>query len=140
MKPMLCVVLVCCVFLVVAPAQTEKRDVDTTANIDSLLRERRDTFRQILDIVKAQHEERGAQLDAVLQASNQLLDAELQLAESRDERIRLHEKRVKNFKELDDVARRGHDAGTVSAKKMLLVKAARLQAEVDHLRAEAKSD
>lgn len=134
--------LVCCVFLVAAPAQTEKRNEDTTsAEIDTLLRKRRDVFQQILTIVKAQNEENGgATRDAVLQATNQLLAAELQLAKSRDERVCLLQKRVKNFKELEDVAQSGNDSGVVTGKEVPLAKAARLQAEVDLLREKVKSD
>ena len=144
MKSISCVVLVllCCVFTAMAvPAQTEKRNVDTTsADVDSLLRESRDAFKQILAIAKMQYEEHSVSLDGVLQASIQLLDAELQLVTSRDERVRLHEKRVKNFKELEDVARRGHDAGTVTMKKVLLAKTMRIHAEIDLLQEKAQSD
>ena len=144
MKSILCVflVLVCCIFMVMAvPAQTGKRDADTTsADIDLLLKERRDTFRELVFFAKRRFEQNTVEFDAVIHASNQLLDAELQLAEMHNDQVRLHEEGVKNFKDLENFARNRHKLAHLTFEKVLEAKAARIQAEISLLREKAQGD
>ena len=78
--------------------------------------------------------------DAVIRASNQLLDAELELAQTREERIGIHKQRVRNLKELEEYARQRQRAAQVSVDKVLEARAARLGAEIELLREQARTN
>ena len=66
-----------------------------------------------------------------------MLDAELQLAKNREDRIRILAERLKAARELETVTKHRHQAAAVSLDSWLTAKAERLQAEVDLLREEA---
>jgi len=73
----------------------------------------------------------------VIRAQGDLLDAELQLAKNREDRIRILAERLKAARELETVTKHRHQAAAVSLDSWLTAKAERLQAEVDLLREEA---
>jgi outer membrane protein TolC len=73
-------------------------------------------------------------LDNVIRERNRLLEAELEIAKTSIDRIRIREERVKNFRDLENEIKQRHKAGQVTNDKILVAKAARLQAEIELLR------
>jgi hypothetical protein len=108
---------------------------ETSKQLESLLKERRDTLRRLVDILDAQHRQGFGgqeQEDVVLYASNELFDAELDLATTKTERIAIREKIVANLRQVEKRAEMR--VGVTTAKKSLEAKAARLKAEIQLLR------
>ena len=122
-------------------AQSAKVDTDNgSSQIQTLLKERRDTLHELVLAVKEQFRHGIGTHDAVIRASNQLLDAELELAQTREERIGIHKQRVRNLKELEEYARQRQRAAQVSVDKVLEARAARLGAEIELLREQARTN
>ncbi|MBP88543.1 MAG: hypothetical protein CMJ64_17815 [Planctomycetaceae bacterium] len=113
----------------------------------TLLEERRDTLSERLDALENMREVGLGDADVVVSARIDVLDAELELAATKAERIEVLKKRLRSFRELEDWARHSrrllhaHRARTTrtavdAAGDMLLAKAARMQDEIDLLREE----
>ena len=73
-------------------------------------------------------------VDRVVAAENDLLDAELQLASSKQERVKLCQKRIENLRFLEKILTQRFAQGGSSMEDRLVATAARLQAEIDCLR------
>ena len=112
----------------------DKKPTSPENKINSLLVERRDTLRQLVDSVTAQYKAGRTTLDNVIRARNGLLDAELEIAKTKTERIRIHEERVKNFRDLENAIKRRYTVGKGTYEEMLTAKAARLKSEIELLR------
>jgi hypothetical protein len=118
---------------------------ETAKQVESLLKERRDTFRQLVDMLGQQHRAGIVTEVSVLRATDQLLDAELDLASTKAERIAIREKLVANLRKLEKLIEgmvqagvRGADAPTI--EDALRAKAARLKAEIQLLREKAGNE
>lgn len=146
MKPRIVIsvlVLVACVGAAMSTRTAESQDrqqSDRDDRINKLLAERRDTLRGVVDAAMEQYISGEALLDTVIHARKGLLEAEMELATTNAERIRIHEKRVKNLRQLEDSVKDRHAAGTAGVRQVLTAKAARLKAEVELLRAQATDD
>lgn len=99
---------------------------------DSLLKERRDTLRQLAQDVEQCYRAGRATLDSLIRASNLLLEAELDLAKTKAERIAIYEKLVANLRQLEKAAEARHQAGAPGGgvSEVLSAKADRLKAEI----------
>jgi outer membrane protein TolC len=95
-----------------------------------LLTERRDTLRKLVEAVELQYHHGAGTLDAVVRASNDLLDAELALAPSEADRIAILERIVQNLKALEEMVSARYNAGRATISDVLSAKAARLNAEI----------
>jgi hypothetical protein len=118
----------------------DSRPAAADVKINKLQVERRDTLRRLLEVVTVRHRAGQGTVDNVIRAQAGLLDAELQLARTKEERIRMHEERVKNARGLENVLEHQYTAAHVSIDQWLTAKAARLQAEIDLLHEQAGND
>jgi hypothetical protein len=96
----------------------------------SLRKERRETLRKLVDAAESKYNSGKATLDVVLRASDLLLEAEMDLARTRAERIAVHEKLVANLRQVEKATQLRCDAGTAPIEESLEAKAARLKAEI----------
>ncbi len=110
---------------------------ETAAALERLLSQRRDTLQELVDFVELQYREGHAQLDAVVRASESLIDAQLDLAVDKSERIALRERRVENMKRLEELAKASRDVARVNNAEVLSATATRLKAEIELLRESA---
>jgi outer membrane protein TolC len=115
-------------------------DADTSAKLESLLRERRDTLRQLVQVVGVHYRDGRTTEDAVVCANNRLLEAELDLLTAKAERIAVYEQLVENMRRLEEVAAARHEVGVGSIEEVLAAKAARLRAEIELVRMKAQDD
>jgi hypothetical protein len=126
------------------PASTQKeaskqeaasKQGEASERLESLLKERRETLRQLVETLEGQW--RAGLTDGqmpALHAKNELLDAELDLAKTREERITVREKMVANLKVIEKTAEIQQRMGTTTPDTLLRAKAARLKAEAQLLR------
>jgi hypothetical protein len=105
---------------------------DAVKQLESLLQERRDTLRKIVEYVQAQEKTGAFDLPDAIRVSNELIEAELELATSKAQRIALQQKFVANLKRIEQFLQRSAEVGrgTDATKKHLEAKAARLKAEI----------
>lgn len=98
----------------------------------ALLNERRDTLRQLVTDVEQRHRSGRATLDSVIRASNLLLDAELDLAKTKAERILVYEQQIRRLRALEKLVESRHKVGVPGGETadLLDAKAARLKAEI----------
>ena len=119
-------------------AQDAEKNART--KLDELLVERRDTLLERIKAVEEKYRAGKAGVEVVISARDDLLDSELPLVSSKQARIEVFEKRLENFRELEEVMKRGVDSGVAEFDDMLLTKAERLRAEIDLLKEQARED
>ncbi len=91
--------------------------------INSLLAERRDTIRQLVELIEGRYEVGETTLDNVIRERNRLLEAELEITKTNIDRIRIRKERVKNFRHLENELKQRHKVGQVTNDKILEAKA-----------------
>ena len=100
------------------------------AQLPDLLKERRETLRQQLETTDKRYCEGNAALASVLRVVDQLLEAELELATTKAERISVCERTLAALREKEAAAKARVDAGIESGRhKLLEARAARLKVE-----------
>jgi len=105
-------------------------------HIRQLLIERRDVARECANGVETEVRFGAKPLDQFLRAQNVLLDAEVELAQTHDEKCAIFERRVTSLQRMEAEAKAKHDIGIGSLVDHLSAKAERLKAEIDLLRAQ----
>ena len=133
---LLCVLAACLgVVACSQPAESqEERQTSSDNKISDLLAQRRDTLHQLVEWVVAQRNDGAAALGDVIQAKNDLLDAELDIAKTKKERIRIRKEQVENFRLLENAMTFQHKEGGIAGNEVWVAKAARLEAEIKLLR------
>ncbi len=112
---------------------------DAIANLQTELKtlrtERRDTLRMVVEVVDTYYKSGQATLGTLIDARNDLLDAELELIARTDaeSRKKLHQRRIENLKKLELASEEQYKLGSGSAENRFKAKVARLQAEIEFL-------
>lgn len=110
---------------------------EQSAAIKRLLSQRRDTLREIVELAEAQYRDgRGQQRD-VFRAAESLIDAELDLATDKAERIALRERRLDIMKRMEEHTRARREVAAVNNAEVLAATAERLKAEIELLQERA---
>jgi RNA polymerase sigma factor (sigma-70 family) len=102
----------------------------TESKVRTLLKERLAAVRQLADRVKELHKRGAAAVEAVRQADLRVFKAELELCETDKERVAVHEKIVRVFKDVEDRVAQLHKQGTAAEGEVLEAKLNRLDAEI----------
>ena len=133
---LLCVLATSVCLVMLSQSATSQTEQNTLSDkkLNSLLEELRDTRRQIVEWIELRYSQGNASLDNVIQARIELLDAELDIAKTKAERVRVREEQVKNFLELENLLTQRHKNGEITNVEILAVKAVRLEAEIQLLR------
>ena len=121
------------------PAAREQKQ--TNARIRELLQERYDTLRRYVELREAQLQAGNVPLSQVLRAKELLVGAELELAETDEQRLAVYSKAVDLAKELErQVAMLVEIGGTPNSDpaELAAAKAHRLGAEIAYERAKAR--
>lgn len=106
-------------------------DADTDSlSVQDLLVERRDTLKTLVEHVKAQYRAGDATYDSVVAATNSLLEAQLDLATTKTERIEIRKSMVENLRAVEQRLESRRESGLPSWDEYLRAKAARLLAEI----------
>ena len=96
--------------------------------------QRRDVLLQLVKQLEKKFSQGHCKVDSVVAARGQLLDAELELATTKDKRLEILQKRIKNLRELEDSLNILHQAGKTTLDTLLSARAARLKAEIELVR------
>ncbi|WP_413432739.1 hypothetical protein [Crateriforma spongiae] len=108
--------------------------IDSTDDMDPVIRklltERRDTFKSLVEIVNESYLVGRAEHRQLIQVQNDLLQAELDLATTRSERLKLYQQLVDNLQAYEKLLEARFANGTTQQTDVLSTKADRLKAEV----------
>lgn len=127
-------------WLSIPVAGTQQDDRSATGiQLKSLLEARRDTLEEILDVMEKKYEDGSLGFAAVADARDAFLLAELELAESEQQRIEICRKRIVNLHALEKSAALRFDSGAAQIEEKLLATAQRLQVEIDCARRSTRS-
>jgi hypothetical protein len=107
---------------------------DAAVQLQSLLKERRDTLRKLVEFRVAQYKAGTVGVIDAAYAQDRLVDVELELAKNKDERIAIRQRQVDFCRSIEKITQARHDAGTVSTADLLDAKDFRLNAEIQLLR------
>lgn len=105
-----------------------------SAEIAALMIERVEVLAKRVEAVKMQYEVGAVDLESVLDAQEDLDQAQLPLAETQAARLAIHQSRLQSAKQLEAVMQQRARDGIVNMADVYLATAARLQAEIDLLR------
>jgi len=104
--------------------------------------ERRDALQKIVEVFKSKYDRGMVKIDTVYRAQNDLLNAELDLATTKGDRVAIMKKQLENFQSMEsralELQKIGAQGGEVEV--VLTATAARLQAEIQWLRESRTSD
>lgn len=131
-------ILVATIFIASAPLQALRSTAaaaDEPANpghLKKLLLERAETLRSYVDATRAAYETDTITLEQLLAANQELLEAELEVADSKEKRIAIYKKMVDNARQVEAKVKALHDAGARGgeAEKYYHAKATRLRMEI----------
>jgi hypothetical protein len=118
-----------------APVPQPKEE---SAKIKALLKERRDALRTAALARTQEYEAGRGTLGVMLHVSRELLNAELEVATTPEERFDAHASHFNAMRKMEKLTKEGYEAGRVKAADHYEMRAARLKAEIELLRAEAK--
>jgi hypothetical protein len=118
------------------PDEAADREETTISTVTSELLE---TLRQWVRVNEQMYEVGAVQIETVIRSHQKLFEAQLDVAGSRSERIRILEARMQSFRELEKAVEQQHGAGRSSTSQLLATKAERLAAELALLREQAVS-
>jgi hypothetical protein len=115
----------------------ETQPTNESGKLEELLQERRDTLRQLVKVVTVEFQEGITGFESVCRASDQLIDAELELAKNTEARIAILQRRVELLKKLFSLTEAKFKAGRGTRAQVLATKAALLEAQIDLVREQA---
>jgi hypothetical protein len=111
-----------------------------TAALERLLKQRRDTLREMVAFAETQYRAGVAEQDAMFRASESLIAAELDLATDKAERIALRERRLEIMKRMEEYTGALRDVAGANNADVLAATAERLKAEIELLRERASEN
>jgi outer membrane protein TolC len=118
-------------FICTAPAVAQQRKTDP--EVEAILRERVKVLREAADLLQDRHKNGGTNVDQVMDAERAVIEAELDLALSTPERIKLLEKLVENATAFEKLVERRHEVAAASTVDLRVATAIRLRAQADLL-------
>ena len=115
----------------------DETDAENQA-ISMLMQERRDALRDRAETLRNENRKGRVDVARVLHAENDLIDAELELARTKDERVTLHTKALENYEKIEQFAELSIKSGIGSIPEQLNAKANRIAAKIELLRERAR--
>lgn len=112
----------------------EESKAESGDKLTKLLQERRDTLAKRVAALEMQLGHGELKIDSVIAARGDLLEAELQLAKTKNRRVEIFMKRIDNMRELENSVKLQFENGLATNESYLAATAARLQAEIDLIR------
>lgn len=103
----------------------------SSEEVRELMIQRRDVLKQRATTLDTMYQAGRLKLDSVLRGRDQLLEAELHLAENTEQRQAIYEQRVENMRKLEETIQARFDNGDAQYEASLAATAARLQAEIN---------
>ena len=115
----------------------EPQQANQVDKLATLLTQRRDTLRQLVDAVTEEYRQGRSGFESVAHATDQLIDAELELAKDAKDRVAILQRRVALMKDLFTMVNTRFKAGQVTQAQVLAAKAALLKSQIQLVREQA---
>lgn len=103
--------------------------------VRALMKQKQEVLEQRVQLLRETYLRGSIPFDEVLAARNDLLEVELELAASMDERLSILESQLQNLRQLEELTKRHFATGQAPQADLLGARAARLGAEIAVLRA-----
>lgn len=126
--------------LLVLPVISAEQNGKQSDTLDDLLKQRRDTLQQLVKVVKEQYHQGTSDYAAVAKSTDQLIDAELELADNHQERIALLKRRVDLMESLEALTEGQFLSGQRAPSEPLQARAAVLEAKIELARERDKGN
>jgi hypothetical protein len=126
-------------FSLLAVASAATPDAGMPPEARRLLLERRDVLKQLSELQLKSYQQGEASFAAALLAYRELLDADLELADQRFERIEIYKRLLKSMQDLEATTKELFKAQEASITDVLSSAAARLKVQADLINEQAKS-
>jgi outer membrane protein TolC len=107
---------------------------DRSAERTALLEERRDVLKQLVEIHRRHVQKGVADASILFRPKQRLLEAELELAPTAADRVRIYERLVEHLAAIEESLKKSMAVGMRTESEYLEAKAERLQAQADLLR------
>ncbi len=124
-------VITLAVGLLALPVISAGEDAAQQSNLDELLKQRRDTLQQVVEVVTEEYHIGNKSFAAVVQAKARLIDAELEMVKGRQERLGLLRQQVEMFEKLSAVIDERFALGQVTHAERLAAQVALLDAKIE---------
>jgi outer membrane protein TolC len=111
---------------------------DPNDRMKALLRQRVDTAKDIFDLMLEKYKHGGGNIGSVHRAKVNWLTARLSLADTKGERVKIHEEIVKDAKEWEQSALQNVETGAGERIEALTARADRIEAEIALERAKSE--
>jgi hypothetical protein len=121
------------------PKETSKTAADKTAEIKTLLKERRDTLQKVVERLVAQFQNVRVDFRSLAQAERELLRATLEVDDGPEARLAALRKYHESSEAVFKFAEGQLKVGTVNQVEVLQAKAIMLEAKIELLREELKA-
>ncbi len=121
-------------------ANGEKQADEQPHSLEALLKERQATLRQLVEVVTAGYRQGTMGYDAVARATEQMLDADLALAEDADARIAIFQRRIDLMESVLSMVEANFATGQASQAQVLTARAELLESRILLAREEARGD
>jgi uncharacterized protein (TIGR03067 family) len=108
--------------------------------LEKLLQERQEVLKEVVDVALADFKMARIDYTNVLEAQRELIQAQLEQATTREQKIALYKQLVQNLEKVEEVADARRQAGEGSQLDRLKARAARLQAQIDLVRAQSSPE
>lgn len=112
----------------------ETTEANQTQKLDELLKQRQATLRQLVDVVTEEYQQGTTGFESVARATDQLIDAELDLAKNAEARTAILQRRVELMKSLFSMVETRFKAGQVSQAQVLASQAGLLESQIQLVR------
>lgn len=126
--------------LLTLPVMSAGQDSEETGSLDDLLKQRRDTLQQVVEVVTKEYHSGNKSFASVVQAKDRLIDAELELVNSRQERLVLLRQQVEMFENLSAVIDERFALGQVTQSERLAAQVAFLDAKIELAREQVEDN
>ena len=125
-----CALLAACALMLISGITLAARNAETNTKVRDLLKERLATATKIHAIARVLHDGGKIRFEEVLDAQAYLLRAKLDLAQTREERIAVHEELLAVARETAKTMREQAQAGVVSTIDSLRADAGLLEVQI----------
>ena len=115
----------------------ETKEANQSQKLEELLKERQSTLRQLVAVVTEEYRNGATGFESVARATDQLIDAELDLAKNAAARTAILQRRVELMKSLFSMVETRFKAGQVTQAQVLAAQAGLLESQIQLAREQA---
>jgi outer membrane protein TolC len=108
----------------------ETPEANQTQQLDELLKQRQATLRQLIEVVTKEYRNGVSGFEPVIRATDQLIDADLEMAKNSKDRVAILQRRVELMKEFFAGVSTKYKAGVATQSESIAAQAELLNAKI----------